>query len=201
MRFLIFLIGFWIALAGCKEVPPAEALLQNMVVQTTKEEFTDYSFYESFTLSPDTLGLYANYTRDTFFVNDYSIAITAQLKSEMQQAGYTFKPRNQDPDLGIAATVVDNYNVYQQLTFPNYYTGYYGFGYGGYFGPIVSTFQVSSSILVINLIDLKNRDAEGRLRVIWQAYMGDLLQSANPDTKVLEAIDQAFKQSPYLQRP
>lgn len=201
MRFLCFFVGFWLILTGCREVPTAEDLLQNMVVQTTKNEFTDYSFYQSFTMSPDTLGLYANYTADTFFVDDYSKSITAKIKSEMQLAGYTFKARNQSPDLGIAATVVDNYNVYQQLTFPNYYTGYYGYGYGGYFGPIVSTYQVSSSILVINLIDLKNRDAQGRLRVIWQAYIGDLLQSVDPQVKVIEAIDQAFEQSPYLMRP
>lgn len=194
---LVILVCF----IGCKEVPDQSDLLKTMVVQTSKDEGRNYGFYQSFTMAADTLGLYANYTRDTFFVNDYSIDVTARIKSKMQSVGYTFKARNQSPDLGIAATVVDNYNVYQQLTYPNYYTGYYGYGYGGYYGPIVSTYEYSSSILVINLIDLKNKDAQGRFPVIWQAYMGDLRKSVDPGAKILEAIDQAFEQSSYLGRP
>ena len=199
MRFLACL-GLLVGLLGCKEEPSANDLLQNMVVQTSKIEDINYNYYKNrtFTMAPDTLGLYANYTADTFFVNSYSKQVTARLKSEMQTAGFAFEARDGDPDLGIAATVVENYNVYQQVTYPTYYTGYYGYGYGGYYGPIVSTYTSSSSILVINLIDLKNRDSEGRLRVIWKAYIGDLVKSVNPDSKVLEAIDQAFEQSPYL---
>ena len=196
MRFLFGLL-LVVCLLGCKDSPDPAELLQNMVVQTSKDETTDYGFYKTFTMAADTLGLYANFTKDTILVNPYSKRVAAKIKSKMQE-GYTFKSRNQAPDLGIATTVVYNYNVYQQLTYPNYYTGYYGYGYGGYYGPIVSTYEYSSAILVINLIDLKYPDAEGKLRVVWKAYIGDLEKSVDPDQKVLEAIDQAFKQSSYL---
>lgn len=200
MRFLGFILLLAL-MASCKDTPDPNDLVKRMVVQTIKDENTDYTFYTSFTLSLDTLGLYANWTEDTLFVSNYSKKVTAKIKEEMAAAGYTYVTKDQDPDLGFAATVFDNYNVYQQINYPAYYYGYYGFGYGGYYGPIVSTYEYSSSTLVIHLIDLKNRDGEGRLKVIWKAYIGDIAQSQDSQQKTLEAIIQAFDQSPYLSKP
>jgi hypothetical protein len=191
-------------MAGCKTTPDPNDVLENMVVQTIKDENTDFSFYTSFTLSLDTLGLYANWTDDTLYLDGadetYVHSVTTKIKDEMASGGYSYVLKDQDPDLGFAATVFDNYNVYQQISYPSYYSGYYGYGYGGYYGPIVSTYESSSTTLVIHLIDLKNRDAEGRLKVIWKAYIGDIAQSNDPEQKVLDAIKQAFDQSSYLSK-
>lgn len=201
MRVLAWLSLLIVLLAGCKDMPDENDLVERMLVQTTYDENTAFSIYNSFTLSLDTLGLYANWTEDTLFVSNYSKQVTAKIKDEMVAAGYQFVAKDQDPDLGFAATVFDNYNVYQQISYPTYYNGYYGFGYGGYYGPIVTTYANSSSTLVIHLIDLKNRDAENRLKVIWKAYIGDLARSSNTNQKTLDAILQAFNQSPYLAKP
>lgn len=204
MRFFALISLVVTLLMGCQETPDPNNLVERMVVQTTFTENTDFTFYNSFTLSLDTLGLYANWTEDTLYTDDvgetYVRDVTNKIKNEMLSAGYTFLPKNQNPDLGIAATVVSNYNVYQQINTPLYYSGYYGFGYGGYYGPIVSTYEYSSTTLVIHLIDLKNRDSEGRLQVIWKAYIGDIVQSNDPDQEILDAIKQAFDQSPYLSK-
>ncbi len=198
-----FPIFFLFVVIGCQLRPNDSDLIQRMVVQTTRDENTAFELYETFTLSPDTLGLLSNVSLDTLFSNDYARVVTARIKSKMQQAGYTFLQKNQDPDLGIAAYVVENYNVFQQVSYPSYYSGYYGYGYGGYYGyPYVSTYSSSTSTMVINLIDLQNRDAQGLLKVIWTVYIGDLEKSVDRAQKVLEAIDQAFDQSKeYLHRP
>jgi hypothetical protein len=191
-------------MVGCKTTPDPNDLLENMVVQTVKDEYTCFPFYNSFTLSIDTLGFYANYTEDTLLTDDvgetYVHSVTTKIKDEMAAGGYSYVPKDQNPDLGFAATIFDNYNVYQQISYPSYYSGYYGYGYGGYYGPIVSTYESSSTTLVIHLIDLKNRDGEGRLKVIWKAYIGDIRQSTDPEQKILEAIKQAFDQSSYLSK-
>jgi len=187
---------------GCNLRPSDEELLQHMVVQTRYDENTAYSFYNSFTLSPDTLGLLSNISSATYFKNQYSIDVTAELKSKMEEAGYLFLLKVQNPDLGFAASVVENYNVIQEVNYQPYYTGYYGYGYGGYYGvPYVSTYSTYTNMLVINLIDLKNRDGQNRLKVLWTAYIGDLSKSVDREQKVLEAIRQAFEQSPYLRKP
>ena len=199
---LFFPFSFFILMA-CHISPSAEDLVQHMVVQTTYNENTAFSFYSTFTLSPDTLGLLSNVDPDTLFSNEYARKATAAIKKNMINAGYTFLTRKQNPDLGFAAYVVENYNVFQQVNYLPYYSGYYGYGYGGYYGtPYVSTYDYSTTFMVINLIDLKNRDAENRLKVIWTAYIGDLEHSVDQQGKVLEAIDQAFRQSAgYLHRP
>ena len=194
--FLIFIVG------GCNLTPKAEDLLQHMVVQTTYNENTAFSFYSTFTLSPDTLGLASNYDPDTLLTGTYAASVTQAIRSNMQEAGYTFINKNQNPDLGFAAYVVENYNVYRQINYPTYYNGYYGYGYGGYYGtPYVTQYNYSTTTMVINLLDLKNRDSENRLKVIWTVYIGDLEKSVDPSGEILKAIDQAFAQSTYLHKP
>ena len=169
-----------------------------MLVQTKYDENTAFSFYNSFTMAPDTLGLVSNVDVDTLFTSPYAVSVTARIKQNMMQAGYTFLNKNAAPDLGIAAYVVENYNVFQQVNYPTYYYGYYGYGYYG--NPYVSTSTTSTTSLVINLIDLKNRDSQGRLKVLWTAFIADLEKSVDYEQNVLDAIDQAFDQSTYLKK-
>jgi hypothetical protein len=188
---------------GCQLRPADSDLVQRMVVQTEYDEFTSFSAYNSFTLSLDTLGLLSSRVADTLILDNYAHQVTARLKTNMDAAGFPFLSKNQDPDLGIAAFVVENYDVFQQINYYQpYYSGYYGYGYGGYYGyPYITTYTSSTTTMVINLIDLKNRDAQNRLKVIWTVYIGDLLKSVDYEQRILEAIDQAFRQSPYLNKP
>ena len=193
---------FCLALWGCHIEPTADELVEHMVVQTRHDGNTAFSFYNSFTLSMDTLGFLSNVSNDTLFLDeDYAPYVTQAFKSNMEEAGFTYLEKNQSPDLGIAAYIVQNYSVFQTVNYPTYYSGYYGYGYGGYYGvPYVSTYINSSWTMVVNLIDLKNRDSQGRLKVIWTAYIGDLARSNDQVGKVLEAINQAYDQSPYLHK-
>jgi hypothetical protein len=199
---LFALFGLSIFLIGCRLEPDAEELLENMVVQTRYDENTCFNCYSSFTLSLDTIGFLSNRSRDTLAVGPLVSQITETIKNDMSAKGYGFLPKNQNPDLGFATYVVENYSVFQTVNYPSYYSGYYGYGYGGYYGvPYVSTYISSSTTMVINLIDLKNRDSQGRLKVIWTAYIGDIANSNNPTVKIVQAIDQAFDQSPYFFKP
>lgn len=51
------------------------------------------------------------------------------------------------------------------------------------------------------MIDLKNRTPDNQVKVVWDAYMGDVYSTIDRAAQSLEAIDQAFKQSPYLDKP
>lgn len=197
---------FLLSLVGCHLSPNPDDLVKSMLVQTTYDENTAYDFYTTFTLSDDTIGFLSNAYEDTLLTdgnNGYTHRLTQAIKTHMALAGYTYVNKNQNPDLGFAATWVQNYNVFQSVSYPSYYySGYYGYGYGGYYGnPVVSTYSTSVDFLIIHLIDLKNRDAQGRLKVIWTAYIGDLKKSSDPNGQVLIAIAQAFKQTPKLHKP
>jgi hypothetical protein len=189
-------------LLGCHSEPDIDDLIEHMVVQTRHDENTAFSFYSSFTLNLDTIGFLSNRSRDTLAIGAYVRSVTNAIKSGMEGKGYTYFTKNMNPDLGFATYIVENYGVFQTVNYPSYYSGYYGYGYGGYYGvPYVSTYISSSTTMVINLIDLKNRDSEGRLKVIWTAYIGDIAKSNDQEGKILEAVDQAFDQSPYFNKP
>src|SRR5690349_2616670 len=97
--------SIWVCLifivSACSLTPKAEDLLQHMVVQTTYDENTAFSFYSSFTLSPDTLGFASNYDPDTLLLGSYATSVTNAIQNNMQDAGYTFLNKNQNPDLGF----------------------------------------------------------------------------------------------------
>lgn len=200
--FIIIFAGF---LTGCKITPSADDLLKEMAVQTRYDkESTAFWLYNTFTLSLDTLGYLSNASRDTILVHpqyNHPRVVTQEIKNKMSEAGFTYVDKSQSPDLGFAATIVENYDVFQQINYPTFYNGYYGYGYGGYYGvPYVSTYVSASTTLVINLIDLKNRDSQNRYKVIWTAYIGDIVQSTDRLGSVAKAIDQAFEQSPDLRK-
>jgi hypothetical protein len=120
--------------------------------------------------------------------------------------GYQYQPVEQNPDLGLNIYVVNDRSVYQSVSYPYSY-GYPGYSYGGYYGgyygyynyPYVNTYVTNQAILVIDLGDRKNGTA-GSPRLLWEVNLGDLITSVDQTGKVLEAIDQAFVQSPYLHK-
>lgn len=189
-------------LLSCHLEPSIDELVETMVVQTRPDENTAFSFYTSFTLNLDTIGYISNRSQDTLAVGSYVKNVANAIKNGMAGKGYTYLTSSQNPDLGFATYIVENYSVSQTVTYPSYYYGYYGYGYGGYYGvPYVSTYVSSSTTLIINLIDLKNRDSQGRLKIIWTAFIGDIAKSNDQTGKVVEAIQQAFTQSTYLHKP
>jgi hypothetical protein len=55
--------------------------------------------------------------------------------------------------------------------------------------------------MVIQVVDNKNYVANGnKYKVIWTAFVGDLAATLDLKGKSLEAVDQAFEQSPYISK-
>lgn len=201
-------LAFYIIISfscACQDKPELAKLVQDMVVQTNYDTTATFQNFNTFTMSMDTIGLVSNATDASAIVSDYSKAITASVRNGLETKGFQYVELNQSPDLGVNIYVVNDRSVYQSVS-PGYYGspygGYYG-GYGGYYGggfynyPYVNTYVSNQAILVIELADLKNAQSSGGL-VIWSANIGDLISSVDQNRKVLEAITQAFEQSPYL---
>jgi hypothetical protein len=126
------------------------------------------------------------------------------IRSNLDARGYSRVAKNEDPDLGVNVIVVNDFNIFQELVYPNYY-GYPGnyypgyYGYGSYYSyPYVNTYAYNTGVLIIELVDLKNRNAQNEVRVVWDAYLGDVYSTIDRNAQSEEAIAQAFIQSPYL---
>lgn len=193
---------------ACESEPDTADLVQDMVVQTNYDRTVDFQSYGSYTLSLDTIGYVTNRADESALSNGFAKSITSAVKRNLDAAGLAYVSLNDNPDLGINVFVVDDVNILRSVYYPDYFWGYPGYPgsfYGGYFGyqgffgyPFTTTTYFRQALLVIEMVDLQDIQNDNA-RVVWTANIGDLINTVNQDVKTIEAIDQAFRQSTYLQ--
>jgi hypothetical protein len=205
--FILYLLGL-IFLVGCQTEPEQVKLLDELVVATNYDTNADFSSYSTFAIPTDTIGFFSNTSNDTIITQqdeDYPRPVIEKIKANMNARGYTQVDRTQNPDLGVNIVVVNDFDIFQQVVYPDYYGGggYYSgyYGYNSWYGyPYVNTYAYNTGVLIIEIVDLKNRTSNNNVKVIWDAYLGDVYSTINLRTQTEKAIDQAFVQSPYLTR-
>jgi hypothetical protein len=192
---------------GCQTEPDPNRLYDELVVSTNYDPEANFENYATYALAVDTIGFVSNSSSDTILTaNESSLPrpVLQAVKRNIDNLGFTQVDRSANPDLGVNVIVINDFNVFQQVVYPDpyyysggYYSNYYGYG-GAYYYPYVNTYSYNTAVLVIELVDLKNRNQNNQVRVVWTAYMGDLISSFDMVPETEEAIDQAFRQSPYL---
>ncbi len=197
IRTTIFFLGFALLLSGCQPTPGSEELNQDLVVQTDYDESINFGAYNTFTLPLDTIGLISNNINDSLIVGDFAKEITTKIKLNMESRGYSYVSIDQNPDLSVNAFIVNDFNVFQTIRYPSYGGGFYSPYYGYYF-PIVQTYATNSAILILQIIDLNKKNAQNQFSVIWISYIGDIVSSVDPFQKSIDAVEQAFVQSPVI---
>ena len=192
-------------LLGCEPEPDTMRLLDQLVVSTNYDDGVNFQSYSTYSIATDTIGFISNQSNDTILIHtksQYPRPVLQKVVTNLNAAGYTRVGRNENPDMRINVYVVNDYNLYQQVIYPNYYyPSYYGYGYGygGYYGyPYVNTYASNTGSLVIEILDLKTITPDNKVKVVWGAYMGDVYSAIDVIKQSEEAIDQAFIQSPYL---
>ncbi|MBX2943274.1 MAG: DUF4136 domain-containing protein [Cyclobacteriaceae bacterium] len=199
MRSFILMIGLSLLIVGCQPMPDVEALNQNLIVQTDYDASVSFNDYTTYTLTLDTLGLISNNSKDTLQLGPYAKDITAKIKANMDARGYIYVDKNQNPDLGFVAFIVNDFKVYQTISYPSYGGGYYS-SYYGYYYPRVNTYASNSAALILELVDLNKKTSQNQFKLIWTCYIGDIVSSVDPFQKSVEAVDQAFVQSSIIGR-
>jgi hypothetical protein len=199
---LLLPICFLLAL-GCQPEPDNVKLLDQLVVQTNFDESADFSDYTTYSLALDTIGFISNQSQDTLLTSpgDGPLASTImdQIKLNLDNAGFQQVSKSESPDLGVVAFIVNDVNLFQQVVYPDYYYPYDYYNYYSYYAyPYVQTYASNTGALVIELVDLKNTTTDNKVKVIWSAYLGDIVSTIDREKQSAEGIDQAFIQSPYL---
>lgn len=205
---LTMMVTIFIAVAGCHPEPNGAELYDELVVATNFDPEANFSSYHTFSIPDDTLGLIANTSpNDSLLVSNNSSfpePVVNTIVSSLQSRGYTRVTKNQNPDLGIRAIVVNDLNVFQQVVYPNsyygaggYYSGYYGYS-SWYYYPYVNTYTYKNAMLIIEMLDLKNKTPDNKVKVVWTAYLGDLYGTIHMIEQTEKAIEQSFIQSPFI---
>lgn len=191
---------------SCQTEPDSAKLIDDMVVSTNYDTEADFSAYTTYAIPTDTIGFLSNSVEDTIITSpdsSFPRHVLTAIRQNLDDRGYTRVNKNQDPDVGINVMVVNDFNVFQEIVYPsygypgNYYSGYYGYG-SYYYYPYINTYAYNTGVLIIEVVDLKNRTPDNKVKVVWDAYMGDVYSTIDRLAQSEDAIDQAFIQSPYL---
>ena len=202
--------GLVLVAVGCEAPIDNRKLLDELVVTTNYDPEADFGEYATYAIPTDTIGFSTNTDpNDTIIIqseNNYPRPVLDAIRANLEDRGYTRVDRTANPDLGINVTLVNDYSVFQQVTYPGgYYGGYYSgyYGYGSYYSyPYVNTYAYNTGVLIIEIIDLKN-PIQNKVKVIWSSYMGDIYSANDGGDLILQSekgVDQSFIQSPYIQK-
>jgi hypothetical protein len=190
-------------LASCTKDPIKNLSAdENRLYITKRDSSTNFSNFRTFSIS-DSVAIVSNdrvhrKTRDAF-----DTAFIAALSNSMQQRGYTLVPKTQSPDLGINVNnIINTYTGY--VDYGNYYGDYYGYwdpyywGYPGYgyYGSYIGTYQVNEGVISVDMFDLKNAAANGKIKAVWN---GVIRGSGNDNSaNIASNVKALFDQSPYI---
>jgi len=201
MKRYLFFLAVIPALWSCEPEPDNLRLLDQLVVSTNYDPEAAFENYATYTLAKDTIGYVSNTSRDTIWTfttaQPYPRSVINAVRHQMDSLGFNYVERDQDPDVGMNIYIIENLNLFQQVYYPNYYSNYYGYG-GYYYYPVVQTYAQNTATLVVEMIDLKNRNANNQVKIVWNAYMGDVVNSVNYEKQSIDGIKTAVRQSPYL---
>src|SRR5690606_26251612 len=100
------------------------------------------------------------------------------------------------------------YNTYTGvIDYGNYWGNYYGYydpyywgypGYNYYFPPMYGFYEINEGAATVDLLDLKNSEANNQIAGIWNAlFRGTGVFDAGT---IAQQVDAVFDQSPYLKR-
>ncbi len=134
--------------------------------------------------------------------------------AELDARGYTRiadPQERQTADVGLQLSYVEEttyfvgYNdPYWWGYYPYYWDpGYWGSWWGGWYYPFRTYYGYTTGSLLQEMVDLTAEESSDRkLPVIWNSYISGLLHGNNAINidEAVEAIDQAFEQSPYLKK-
>ena len=192
---------------GCQTEPDSAELIDQMVVSTNYDPEANFSAYTTYAIPTDTIGFISNNSSDTIITSpssEFPRHVLSSIRQNLDDRGYVRVSRNENPDIGVNVMVINDFNMFQEVVYPgaygypgSYYSGYWG--YGSYYSyPYVNTYAYNTGVLIIELVDLKNRTLDNKVKVVWDAYLGDVYSTIDRLVQSKEAIDQAFVQSPYL---
>lgn len=148
-------------------------------------------------LTPDEIAYIKEYYKDVF----------VRIRDNMNARGYVEVDTAANPDLGIGVSIItrESYIIYWGWWYDwgywgsSYYWGYPGYGYWYPWSPSVASYEEGA--IIIEMTDLKNPDNVNQmLNMAWASLIGGVLSNNKSliDERLIQQIDQAFEQSPYL---
>ena len=210
MKRLLFISTLVILAIACQKEPYSQDSDGEYLVYTSPSKDVNFANYQTFDVV-DSVLVIGQKPKPFYSQSDNALALIQAFRVNMEKLGYIYTPSNPDADLGIQMTYIIKteryvkfYNdPYWWLDYPGYWpSGYWG-NWTGFYYPYPVSYTYTTNALITDMVDLTGEEKEGTaLEVVWTSYIGGPAGSTvqGDVARMQKAIDQAFLQSPYLNK-
>jgi Domain of unknown function (DUF4136) len=192
-----------IFLASCSKEPLNNLTDDESRIYITNHDSTaNFASFKTFSIA-DSVAIIQNNKLVEKDRSDMDAQFINAVAAAMKARGFTQVTRDQNPDVGINISQVNN--TYTGLvSYTDYYGGYGGYwdpyywGYGGYpyYGGYTGIYQVNEGALLIDMFDLKDASNSGKLKSVWSGLIrGEGIYS---NGKATDQVNTLFSQSAYI---
>ena len=198
----VMLAAIGAMLVSCQKDPDTGKLDNHYLVYTNYDSGTDFKSFNSFYVI-DSILIIDNSEKATYWNNANSQKIADAFAAKLALAGYEAADSEVDADIVLQLSYVNTtyyFNVYNPGPWWNSYPGYWNWGGWGWYYPYSFSYSYSTGSIIGELIDTNAPTPQNdKLTVVWNSYICGLLDGNNLSlSRTMAAINQAFKQSPYL---
>jgi hypothetical protein len=170
---------------------------------TNYDTAASFSTYKTFSIQ-DSVAVISNNQLQTHERREIDALFIEAITNALRARGYTKVSRDENPDLGVAASRVSNTstNIVSYNDYGNYYDSYwdpfywdYG-GYNYYFPTYYGVYQTNETAFMVDVFDLKNASQNNQIRSIWSGMIrgSGVFNSSSVESQV----NALFSQSPYF---
>ena len=196
-----------LALTACRENPDLSDLSNDYLVFTNYDKETDFQGDKTYFM-PDSVMVIGDRAIPEYWTGENAAPILQAYEANMLAYGFTRVDDKNDAQFGLQISYVESTSYFTNYHDPYWWYGYPGYWNVGYWGdwagwyhsyPIVYSYSVGS--LLTEMVDLRAPEGTNRkLPVVWNSFLSGLLTASSSFNMQLtvQAIDQSFEQSPYL---
>lgn len=201
-KLLLFPLLAVALLASCEKDPDMDKLENNYLVYTNYDSGTDFKTFNTYYVI-DSIFIIGNSEKAEYWNNENSQKIVTAFGDQLAAAGYIPAVGIDDADIVLQLSYISTtyyMGGYGPGPWWNSYPGYWNWGGWGWYYPYSFAYTYSTGSIIGELVDTNAPTPQNdKLTVVWNSYICGLLAGNNLSlSRTMEAISQAFKQSPYL---
>ena len=184
LRYLAFALTA-VAFCACQKEPSTSSLHKDYLVYTAHDTDADFAAFNTYYI-PDSILLIGSADKTEYWKDANALEIVNTVVGRMNAAGYTRTDDKDAANLGLQLSYVQKVTYFVGYDYP--YSVYYGYTAGS---------------LLVEMMNLEADQESGKkLPVIWDSFIGGLLTSSEElnQQRTVDAVQQAFDQSPYLKK-
>ena len=191
-------------IVSCQKDPDTDNLDGSYLVYTNYDTDTDFKSINSFYVI-DSILIIDNSEKSTYWNNSNSQKIVNAFEAQLATAGYEPAESIEEADAVLQLSYINDtyyFTSYGQGPWWNSYPGYWNWGNWGWYYPYSFSYSYSTGSIIGELVNTNApTPLDDKLTVVWNTYICGLLNGNNLSmSRTMEAISQAFNQSPYLQK-